>query len=138
VCVILDVLASQLAHLLPKRLERHASALHFIMHAIPCSRTNSHSQTHTRLHTQSDGLPAQLARRRGRLEEVQARCDQLSILITNLKCGISEHLWQALKKNDIQVRLPPTATKGDHDQEALQCMLQDLEKGLVELMRKTG
>ncbi len=105
---------------------------------IICSRTNSHSQTHTRLHTQSDGLPAQLVRRRERLEEVQARCDQLSILITNLKCGISEHLWQALKKGDKQIRLPPTATKGDHDQEALQRMLKELENGLVELMRKTG
>lgn len=69
---------------------------------------------------------------------MQARCDQLSLLITNLKCGIAEHLWQALQeKGDKQIRIAPPATKGDHDQEALQRMLKDVESGLVELMRKT-
>lgn len=108
------------------------------MHVFFCSRTNLRHPTHTRSQTQSDGLPALLASRRERLEEVQARYEQLSILITNLKCGIAEHLWQALGKNDKQVRLPQTATKEDPDQEALQRMLKELERGLVELMRKAG
>jgi hypothetical protein len=113
-------------------------ALELKIHVFSCFRTNLRTRPHTRPQTQSDGLPALLASRRERLEEVQARCEQLSILITNLKCGIAEHLWQALKKNDKQVRLPPSATKEDPDQEALKRMLKDLELGLVELMRKTG
>lgn len=89
-------------------------------------------------YTQPDGLPAQLASRRERLGEAQARHEQLSVLIANLKCGVTEHLWQALKKNDKQVRIPPTATKEGHEVDALQRMLKDIENGLVELMKKTG